>query len=129
LDQPAPSEWLDTPLLKEEEPEGAMVMGIRTLLALDPELALDPVRVTGLESMRAVGVEAEAVLGRSLVVLGLVLGMAVDLALVLARNHVTVTVGLPVPGAVVAAAVVDKVRQMWTLMAMVPVVAKGTAPA
>jgi hypothetical protein len=123
LDQPAPSEWLDTPLLKEEEPEGAMVMGIRTLLALDP------VRVTGLESMRAVGVEAEAVLGRSLVVLGLVLGMAVDLALVLARNHVTVTVGLPVPGAVVAAAVVDKVRQMWTLMAMVPVVAKGTAPA
>jgi hypothetical protein len=46
LDQPAPSEWLDTPLLKEEEPEGAMVMGIRTLLALDPELALDPVRVT-----------------------------------------------------------------------------------
>jgi hypothetical protein len=123
LDQPAPSEWLDTPLLKEEEPEGAMVMGIRTLLALDP------VRVTGLESMRAVGVEAEAVLGRSLVVLGLVLGMAVDLALVLARNHVAVTVGLPVPGAVVAAAVVDKVRQMWALMAMVPVVAKGTAPA
>ena len=106
-----------------------MVMGIRTLVALDPELALDPVRVTGLESMRAVGVEAEAVLGRSLVVMGLVLGMAVDLALVLARNHVTVTVGLLVPGAVVAAAVADKVRQMWALMAMVSVVAKGTAPA
>ena len=98
------------------------------MVALDPELDLDPVRVMGLESMQAVGAEAGPVLGRSRRVLGLRLGLAQGTGLVIARSHVTAMAGLLVLGAVVAAVVLDRARQT-VVVGMVPVVAMDTVPA
>jgi hypothetical protein len=97
---------------------------------LDQEVAQELVKVGIMEPMRVPEVAAMVVAHPNMVVQGLVVDLAMDLALVsLAKDCSKVTVGLLVPGAVVLVVVVGKLRAIRDRVDMVPVVAMDLARA